>query len=138
MKDFNLDKQFKVETGFKVPENYFDSFSKKIMTQISSEIKVDNPKIISLFDRNKKWIVSFAASFIILFTVSYYFYNLKQIKQENSEIEQYIVTNSTITDEDIAQLLDENDIKKINIEYQLELNSSENIDLENLNLEETL
>lgn len=138
MKDFNLENKTKIETGFKIPEGYFDSFSEKIMTQICSEKALENPKVISLFNRNEKWFVSIAASFVVLFSMSYYFYNSNINKLETAEIEHYIVTNSTITDDDIASLLNENDIQKISIDYNLKHNSTENLELENLDLEENL
>jgi hypothetical protein len=134
MKDFNLEKQAKIEPGFNAPEGYFDSFSEKIMTNIKNE----NPKVISLLDSNRKWMISIAASFLVLFSTGYYFYNSNKNKTENAEIEQYIVNNSTITDDDIASLLSENDIEKLTIDYNLENNTTENIDIENLNIEENL
>jgi hypothetical protein len=134
MKDFNLEKQAKIEPGFNTPEGYFDSFSEKIMINIENE----NPKVISLLDRNRKWMISIAASFLVLFSTGYFFYNSNKNKTENAEIEQYIVNNSTITDDDIASLLSENDIEKLTIDYNLENNTTENIDIENLNIEENL
>lgn len=138
MKNFNFEKQTQIESGFKVPDGYFDDFSEKIMTQINNETNSQNPRVISLFDRNKKWMLSIAASFVVLFSMGYFFYNSNINKSESSEMEQYIVTNSTITDEDIASLLNQNDIQKISIEYNLKHNSTENLDLENLDLEENL
>lgn len=138
MKDFNLEKQPKIETGHKVPEGYFESFSEKIMSQIASEYSNENSKVVSLFDRNKKWILSIAASFVVMFSINFYFFNLNKKEIEIQEIENYIVQEATITDYDIADLMNENDIKKITIEYKLENQSTENIDLEALNLEENL
>jgi hypothetical protein len=138
MKDLNLDKQTQIESGFKIPDGYFDSFSEKVMTQISSENLKEDTKVVSLFDRNKKWMLSIAASFVVLFSASYYFYNSNKEQLEITEMEHYIVTNSTITDDDIASLLNENDIQKLCVDYSLEHNSTENIDIETLNLEENL
>lgn len=138
MKDFNLEKQTKIETGFNVPEGYFDSFSEKVMSQIATENSNENSKVVSLFDRNKKWILSTAASFIVFFSVGYYFFNSNKKENEEQEIENYIVHDTTISDYEIVDLMNQNDIQKLTIEYQLENQSTENIDLETLNLEENL
>ncbi len=138
MKDFNREKQSHIKSGFKVPDGYFDSFSEKVMSQISSESLDEDTKVISFLGRNKKWMLSIAATFIVLFSVSYYFDNITKSTSETSEIEHYIVTDSTITDDDIASLLNEQDIQKLNVDYILEHNSTENIDLETLNFEEIL
>lgn len=116
MKDYNLENEAKTATEFKIPEGYFDSFSEKIMTQISSKSLKKDTKVFSLFDRNRKWILSIAASFVVLFSASYYIYNSNKEQSEITEIEHYIVTNSTITDDDIAGLLNENDIQKLSVD----------------------
>jgi hypothetical protein len=138
MKDFNLENQPKINTGFEVPNGYFDSFSEKIMTKISASDLKESPKVISLLDRNRKWMISIAASFVVFIVAGYYFYNSNNLTIETTEIEHFIVNNSTLTDDDIASLLDENDIQKLTIDYNLENISTENIDLETLDLEENL
>lgn len=138
MKDFNLEKKKQIESGFKVPDGYFDSFSEKVMTQISSESLKEDTKVVSLFDRNKKWILSIAATFVVMFSAGYYFYNENKIETETTEIENFIVDQSGITDEEIVMLLDQNDINKITVDYNLDHNSIESLDVETLDLEENL
>ncbi len=138
MKDFNLEKHDKINPGFKVPEGYFDSFSEKVMTRIVDQNPKKTSKVISVIEQNKKWALSIAATLLIFFTIGYYFFDLNKTKNENLEMEQYIVNQTDITDDDFVSLLDENDIEKIAIEYHLEPNTTDNLDLENLNLEENL
>ena len=138
MKDFKLDNETKIKTGFKVPEGFFDSFSEKVLSKIETELPNEKPKIISIFERNKKWALSIAATLLVFITVGYYFFNLNKTKNENLELEHYIVNQTDITDDDFVSLLNENDIEKIAVEYHLDQNTTDNLDLDNLNLEENL
>ncbi|HSN47919.1 MAG TPA: hypothetical protein VLR29_04080, partial [Flavobacterium sp.] len=65
MKTFKLDTTPKIESGFKTPENYFDTFSAKVMQQIPNQ----EPKIISLFSKNKSWIYAAAAVLVLALTL---------------------------------------------------------------------
>ncbi len=56
MKNFNLENEPKIETGFTIPENYFNDFSEKVMQQLPSE----KPKVISLYQSNKNWFLTAA------------------------------------------------------------------------------
>jgi maltodextrin utilization protein YvdJ len=138
MKNFDLEKYDKIKPGFEVPEGYFDSFSEKIISKIEIEIPKENPKVISIFERNKKWIFSSAASLIVFFSTSYYFYNSNKQNNETYELEQYIVNQTNLTDDDFANNLSETEIANINIEFQLEQNNTEIIDLETIEIEENL
>lgn len=138
MIDFKLDNETKIKTGFKVPESYFDSFSEKILSKIETNTTQEKPKVISIFERNKKWALSIAATLLVFITVDYYFFDLNKTKNENLELEHYIVNQTDITDDDFVSLLNENDIEKIAVEYHLDQNTTDNLDLDNLNLEENL
>ena len=49
MKTFKLENEPKIETGNKIPANYFDDLSLKIMEQIPAS----EPKVISIFQKRK-------------------------------------------------------------------------------------
>ena len=49
MNNFELNKIPKIESGFKTPDYYFDSFSEKIMQQLPER----NQKVIPLFSKTK-------------------------------------------------------------------------------------
>ena len=135
MKNFNLENEPKIESGFTIPENYFNDFSEKVMQQLPSE----KPKVISLYQSNKNWFLSAAAILIVSFTIpTYYLVQNNKNEVNTSELESYILDHSTVSQDDIVDLLDENDLKEINVDYNLEEISSEAIDLENIDLEQNL
>jgi hypothetical protein len=61
----NIDKN---KNPFKVPDNYFESFNKMIMEQLSEE-KESKAKIVPLWRRVLPWTAIAAALFGILFSV---------------------------------------------------------------------
>ncbi len=68
MKQFDLDNDPKIDSGFRIPENYFEQFETKIMSQISEK----EVKVISIFETRKFWFSAVAAVFVIgLFTTMY-------------------------------------------------------------------
>lgn len=135
MKNFNLENEPKIETGFTIPENYFNDFSEKVMQQLPSE----KPKVISLYQSNKNWFLTTAAILIVSFTIpTYYLVQNNKNEVNASELESYILDHSTVSQDDIVDLLDENDLKEMNVDYNLEDISSEAIDLENIDLEQNL
>jgi hypothetical protein len=135
MKNFNLENEPKIEIGFTIPENYFNDFSDRVMQQLPYE----KPKVISLYHSNKNWFLTAAAILIVSFTIpTFYLLQNNSNKLNTSELESYILEHSTVSQDDIVDLLDQNDLKEINIDYNLEDISSEAIDLENIDLEKNL
>ena len=61
MKEFKLDTNPKIRTGFKTPELYFDTLSEKVMQQLPKK----ESKVISIF-RNKKHIVLMVAAIFVM------------------------------------------------------------------------
>ena len=49
MKKFKLENEPKLESGFIVPDHYFDTFSKKVFTQLADK----EIKVIPLYKRKK-------------------------------------------------------------------------------------
>ena len=68
MNEFKLDNQPKIETGFKVPKDYFDTLSEKITSKISS----DNHDVISLYQRNKQQIYAVAAVLVLAINIIFF------------------------------------------------------------------
>ncbi|MCZ8198725.1 MAG: hypothetical protein O9267_14065 [Flavobacterium sp.] len=135
MKNFNLENEPKIETGFTIPENYFNDFSERVMQQLPSE----KPKVISLYQSNKNWFLTAAAILIVSFTIpTFYLLQNNSNELNTSELESYILDHSTVSQDDIVDLLNENDLKEMNVDYNLEDISSEVIDLENIDLEQNL
>jgi hypothetical protein len=135
MKTFKLDNEPKIETGFKVPDNYFEDFSAKMMQQLPE----NEPKIISIYARKKTWMYASAA--VVVLTLSLpiynnYFSNSSEI--DEATLENYITYHSTVSDTDLVNLLDEQDIQKMSIDLDIEDATIENELSENNNLEQYL
>jgi len=133
MKTFKLENEPKIKSGFIIPESYFDHFSEKVMQQLTKE----EPKVISLFLRKKSWL--FVAAAIIGLGLIIPIYN--DFSNHSSEIdeiilENYIANKSDISDTDLANLLDEEDIQKMSIDLDIEDKSIENELSINSNLEQ--
>ncbi len=121
MKRFDLDNDPKIEPGFKIPDNYFDSFEERLMQKLPTERK--EIKVISLWQRKSVWITSAAAMFIITFGTWMYFV---QNNVENTvSTQEYLAYESDITTEDIAMNLTDEDIATIENELNLYNTESE-------------
>lgn len=136
MKTFKLDNEPKIESGFKTPENYFDTFSARVMQQLPKE----EPKTISLFSKRKSWIYAAAAVLVLALTLPVVYTNFYRSSPEIDEatLENYISYNTSISDTDLVNLLDEKDIQKIDIGMNIEDKTIENELSENKNLEHYL
>ncbi|WP_396169380.1 hypothetical protein [Flavobacterium sp.] len=132
MKDFKIDTSEKITTGFQIPEGYWEAFSEKVMQRIPKE----EPKVISFYARNKKWIYTAAA--ILILTLSLPIVNQLQNKEQelsSTEIENYLTLNKSVSDDDLVNLLEQEDIEKLKVNTPitkdaLEDELSNNIDLE--------
>ena len=70
MNNFKLNNQEKKASGFKIPDHYFDDFSAKI----NQRLAVNEPKVISIFERRKTWI--YAAVAVLIISLSLPFFNM--------------------------------------------------------------
>ena len=123
MKTFKLENGPKIETGFKIPENYFDTFPARVMQQLQKE----EPKTILLFTHRKTWIYTAAAVLLLAMFIPIY-NNFRSHSSEIDEatLENYISYHSSISDTDLANLLDEKDIQKIKINLNIDDKAIEN------------
>jgi hypothetical protein len=107
MKKFDLHNDPKIETGFKVPEHYFEDFEARLMQQLPEQ----EVKVISLWQRKSVWISSVAAVALLAFGLTFYFnYNPKGSLDETT-VENYLASN--MTSYDLIQELDQNDIQEL-------------------------
>lgn len=133
---FKLNNQQKITTGFKVPEHYFEDFSEKIMKQIDVE---EQTKIISFTSHKRKtWL--YAAAAILIMALMMPIYNNYKLEKEldSAEIKTYISYQSTISQYDLMNLLDNKDIEELDINLNLEKESVEDILINSPNLENYL
>lgn len=124
MKTFKLDNEPKMDSGFKIPENYFDDFSARVMQQLPKE----ETKTISIFSRRKTWIYAAAAVLVMALSIPVVYNNFYSRSPEidATTLENYISYHSTVTDAELVNLLDEKDIQKINIDLNIEDRALEN------------
>jgi hypothetical protein len=114
MKQFDLNSDPKIESGFKVPENYFEQFEAKVMAKlVENEKKV---KVISIFKQKKFWYPAVAAILIIGILIPMY---LNHNKENQFSTSDYLAYENTITTDDIAENLTDEDITAIEKSLQL-------------------
>ena len=134
MKDFKLDNEPKITSGFQIPENYFDKFS----DELSSKIPTHQPKVISFWDRNKRMIYGAAAVLVISLTIPLANQLQNNSTLESVDLENYIANQTSLTNDDIIKLLDEEDIATIEINSSIEDQAIEDVLSQNKNLENYL
>ncbi|RZK10887.1 MAG: hypothetical protein EOO46_08895 [Flavobacterium sp.] len=132
MKDFRLDKHPNIASGFKAPDNYFEDLEKRIMEQLPAQ----EPKVIPLFARRKTWMMSAVAILVLALSIPVYnnFYNTSE-EIDAASMENYLAYQSNISQYDLINLLDSEDIQSLDVDLALEDNTIEDILTNNNNLE---
>ena len=135
MKQFDLENNKEIKSGFKVPENYFEQFEAKMMAQISKEKET---KVVSLFYRKQVWISSIAAVILLAIAIPVYFNMANNNNLDATTIEMYLSQQQGIgitelskhlTDEDIVALEQNLSISETNSdEVEAYLSETENLD----------
>ena len=135
MKQFDLENNKEIKSGFKVPENYFEQFEAKMMAQIPVEKET---KVVSLFYRKQVWISAIAAVLLLAIAIPIYFNMAKENNLDAGTIEVYLSQQQGIgitelskhlTDEDIAELENNLSINEANSDAVEDyLSESENLD----------
>jgi len=134
MKPFKLDTQHKITSGFTFPESYFDNFSQKVTQQLPEK----SSKFISFYAQNQRWIYSAAAILVIALTISIT-YQIQNNEDEISttEVENYLIHHTNLCDDDVLNLLNQDDIEKLqNLNKPLEGQMIEDVLSNNIELEE--
>ena len=135
MKTFKIENEPKIKTGFTVPENYFEDFSEKMMQRLPAK----ESKVISLFARRKTWMYAAAGILVVGLTIPVYtLFNVHSPEIDDTTLENYIAYHSTVSDADLVNLLDEKDIEKMSVDYNIEDKTIENELSVNRNLEQYL
>ena len=132
MKTFKLDNEPKIESGFKIPDHYFENFSSKIMEQMPE----DEIKVISIFQ--KRNFLYYAAAVILVIAllipaVNNWSTNSSEI--DSVELENYITYQSNVSQYDLINNLEEEDIKNIKVNIAIEDKAIEDVLSLNSNLE---
>jgi len=133
MNEFKLENEPKIKSGFKAPENYFVDFSAKVIQRLPE----NEPKVISIFSRNKTWIYAVAAILIVAVSIPIYTTIVTQQNDlDKTTIENYLTSQNAISDDELTNLLDEDDIQKMKLNFNIEDKAIEDLLSTNSNLEE--
>lgn len=132
MKDFKLDNEPKITSGFTTPDGYFDTFSEKVLAQLPEQER----KVISIFSSKKTWYYAAAAILILMLSVPIYTkYSNQQEEIDSATLENYIAYQSNISEEEIVNLLQQEDLDKMKLEFNVDdaaiedaLNSNSNLE----------
>jgi hypothetical protein len=132
MKEFDLNKEPKITSGFKAPDRYFEDFSAKILEQLHE----NESKVIPISSRNKSWMYAVAAVLVVALTIPlYHILNTPTAAIDKATLENYITGHTNLSEEDFAELLDEKDIEQIKIDSHIEDKAIEDLLSANSNLE---
>lgn len=133
MKDFKLDSEVRLKSGFTAPEAYFESFADRLMLQLPArEIKV-----VPLYKRRPVWVTSAAAALVLSFSLVF---TQKEAAPDSNSIENYLVYQSGISSYDLIQNLNPEDISELEKSVLDDAISDEELDRyvieENISLDE--
>lgn len=134
MKEFKLNTNPKIESGFKTPEDiYFEKFSANLLEQLPK----NEPKIISLFQKKKTIIMMVAAVFVLALAIPSLLNNANRYNElDTTTLENYISYQSNVNQYDLINALDEEDINSLGTNIALEDQTIEDILVTNNNLEQ--
>ncbi|HYD91300.1 MAG TPA: hypothetical protein VEA37_07400 [Flavobacterium sp.] len=133
MKDFKLDSEVRLKSGFTAPEAYFESFADRLMLQLP----VREIKVVPLYKRRPVWVTSAAAALVLSLSLVF---TQKESAPDNNSIENYLVYQSGISSYDLIQNLDQEEISELEKSVLNEAISDEDLDRylidENISLDE--
>jgi hypothetical protein len=133
MKEFKLDSEPKITPGFRTPDGYFDAFSEKMMAQLPKE----TPKVISIYSHRKRWLFAVAAILVLALSVPIFnTLNTNTTELDQQTLEDYITYNSGISENDLVELLEKEDIEKMNVDYNIQDKDLEELLSDNNNIEQ--
>jgi len=135
MKNFNLGNEPKITSGFTTPDGYFDTFSEKVLAQLPKQ----EPKVISIFSSKKVWYFAAAAILILMLSIPLFAkYSSQQEEIDSATLENYIAYQSNISEEEIVNLLEQDDLDKMKLDFNIEDAAIEDALKSNSNLEQYL
>ena len=135
MKNFNLGNEPKITSGFTTPDGYFDTFSEKVLAQLPKQ----ETKVISIFSSKKVWYFAVAAILILMLSVPLFTkYSTQQEEIDSATLENYIAYQSNISEEEIVNLLEQDDLDKMKLDFNIDDATIEDALKSNSNLEQYL
>lgn len=134
MKTFKLENEPKIDSGFKTPDLYFENFSENVMQHLSG----NEPKVISIFQQRKRPLMIAAAILLIALMVPLLYNSTNNSEVDASTLENYLSYQTSLTQYDLINALESEDIDNINATVALENKTIEDILVTNPDLEQLL
>lgn len=135
MKNFNLGNEPKITSGFTTPDGYFDTFSEKVLAQLPKQ----ETKVISIFSSKKVWYFAAAAILILILSIPLFTkYSTQQEEIDSATLENYIAYQTNISEEEIVNLLEQDDLDKMKLDFNIDDATIEDALKSNSNLEQYL
>ena len=140
MKEFKLENETKITTGFVTPDNYFEDFSARFMQNLpSNEVAV--VKVIPLYKRRSTIISLIAAIFAIALMLP--IFNQSPVATTSTEIDQaslenYLSYQTSVSQYDLINSLETEDLEDLSVPVTtttLEQETIEDLLVDNGNLE---
>lgn len=132
MNKFSLDKHPKIASGFTAPENYFDNFPNVVLAKIHGE-KPKKGKVFTLKN------FSYAAAAVLVLALTIPFFNSNSTASfeqvDTATLENYISYQSNVSQYDLVNLLDDEDLDAMHVSLALEDQNIEEILTSNPNFE---
>jgi hypothetical protein len=133
MKKINLENEPKITSGFTIPDGYFDTFSEKILAQLPKQ----EQKVVSILSYRKTWYYAVVAILILMLSVPIYTkYSTQKEEIDSATLENYIAYQSNISEEEIVNLLQQEDLDKMKLEFNIDDTAIEDALKNNSNLEQ--
>lgn len=132
MKDFKLDNEPKITSGFTTPDGYFDTFSDRV----SAKLPTQETKVISFVGRKKMWYYAVAAILILMLSIPIYTKYATTQEIDADTLENYLAYQSNISEDEIVNLLDQEDLDKMKLELNVDDAAIEETLQSNPNLEQ--
>ncbi|WP_338409842.1 hypothetical protein [uncultured Flavobacterium sp.] len=108
MNNFKLNK--KINSGFKVPENYFEELENKILNQLTVK---SSSKVISAWQNKRLWMAGVAAVLLVSIALPFY-YTINQTNAiEDADYLNYLSIQPSINNYEIANQLTNDDITSL-------------------------
>jgi len=110
MKDFKLNSEVRIKSGFIAPDAYLESFADRLMLQLP----VREVKVVPLYRRRPVWVTSAAAALVL--SLSLIFTEREPATApapDNAAIENYLVYQADISSYDLLQNLDQKEISEL-------------------------
>ncbi|CAN1486842.1 hypothetical protein MCETHM1_00073 [Flavobacteriaceae bacterium] len=97
MNTFNLDNEPKIASGFTTPDNYFENFSANLIQKLTEESIVEQPKVISIFQKRKTMLLAIAAVLLLALMIPIVYTNDSKNKDlDEATIENYLAEESNL------------------------------------------